>query len=72
MSRKFNVGRQNDLLLNEKMHSLYTHLEFITYKDGDGNEVYGITETEYVSPASTKLCITNSYGFTSLTGWQGG
>lgn len=42
------------------------------YTDGDGNEVYGITETEYVSPASTKLCITNPYGFTSLTGWQGG
>jgi hypothetical protein len=42
------------------------------YKDSDGNEVYGITETEYVSPASTKLCITNPYGFTSLTGWQGG
>ena len=39
MSRKFNVGRQNDLLLNEKMHSLYTHLEFITYKDGDGNTI---------------------------------
>ena len=39
MSRKFNVGRQNDLLLNDKMHSLYTHLEFITYKDGDGNTI---------------------------------
>jgi hypothetical protein len=39
LSRKFNVGRQNDLLLNEKMHSLYTHLEFITYKDGDGNTI---------------------------------
>ncbi len=37
MSRKFNIGRQNDLLLNEKMHDLYTHLEFINYKDGDGN-----------------------------------
>lgn len=36
MSRKFNIGRQNDLLLNEKMHNLYTHLEFISYKDGDG------------------------------------
>ena len=37
MSRKFNIGRQNDLLLNDKMHDLYTHLEFINYKDGDGN-----------------------------------
>ena len=39
MSRKFNVGRQNDLLLNDKMHNLYAHLEFITYKDGDGNTI---------------------------------
>ena len=39
MSRKFNMGRQNDLLLNEKMHNLYTHLEFISYKDGDGNTI---------------------------------
>ena len=39
MARKFNMGRQNDLLLNEKMHSLYTHLEFISYKDGDGNTI---------------------------------
>ena len=37
MSRKFNIGRQNDLLLNDKMHDLYAHLEFINYKDGDGN-----------------------------------
>ena len=39
MSRKFNMGRQNDMLLNDKMHSLYTHLEFISYKDGDGNTI---------------------------------
>ncbi len=39
MSRKFNMGRQNDLLLNERLHSLYTHLEFISYKDGDGNTI---------------------------------
>ena len=39
MSRKFNMGRQNDMLLNDKMHDLYSHLEFITYKDGDGNTI---------------------------------
>ena len=39
MSRKFNIGRQNDLLLNDKMHDLYAHLEFINYKDGDGNTI---------------------------------
>lgn len=39
MSRKFNVGRQNDLLLNDKLHNLYTHLEFISYKDGNGEIV---------------------------------
>ena len=39
MSRKFNIGRQSDLLLNEKLHNLYTHLEFISYKDGDGNTI---------------------------------
>ena len=37
MSRKFNKGRQSDLLFNEKLHELYTHLEFIPYKDGNGN-----------------------------------
>ena len=36
MSRKFNKGRQSDLLFNEKLHELYTHLEFISYKDGNG------------------------------------
>ena len=39
MSRKFNVGRQSDLLFNEKLHELYTHLEFIPYKDGNSNLV---------------------------------
>ena len=39
MSRKFNVGRQNDLLLNEKLHKLYTHLEFLSFKDGDGETI---------------------------------
>ena len=39
MSRKFNKGRQSDLLFNEKLHELYTHLEFIPYKDGNGDLV---------------------------------
>ena len=39
MSRKFNKGRQSDLLFNEKLHELYTHLEFISYKDGNGELV---------------------------------
>ena len=39
MSRKFNKGRQSDLLFNEKLHELYTHLEFIPYKDGNGSLV---------------------------------
>ena len=42
------------------------------YKDIEGNEVYGFTETEYISPAATRLYITNPYGFTSLTGWSAG
>ncbi len=37
MSRKFNMGRQSDLLFNEKLHELYTHLEFIPYKNGNGD-----------------------------------
>ena len=39
MSRKFNAGRQSDLLLNEKLHNLYTYLEFVPYKDGDANSL---------------------------------
>ena len=35
MSRKFNIGRQNDLLLNEKLHNLLAHLEFIPYRSND-------------------------------------
>lgn len=46
MSRKFTIGRQNDLLLNEKMHELYTHLEFISYKDGDGNLITSPRQTK--------------------------
>ena len=39
MSRKFTAGRQSDMLLNEKLHNLYTHLEFISYKDGENNTI---------------------------------
>jgi hypothetical protein len=39
LSRKFTAGRQSDMLLNEKLHNLYTHLEFISYKDGENNTI---------------------------------
>lgn len=39
MSRKFNAGRQSDLLLNEKLHKLFTHLEFISYEDKNNNTI---------------------------------
>ena len=39
MSRKFNAGRQNDLLLNEKLHKLYTHLEFVSYNKGEVDSI---------------------------------
>lgn len=47
MSRKFNIGRQNDMLLNERMHELYTHLEFIPYENGNSGDMpHQIKQTE--------------------------
>lgn len=40
------------------------------FKDSSDKEIYGYTETEYISAATTKNLITNPNGFTSLTGWQ--
>ena len=39
MSRKFNAGRQSDLLLNEKLHNLYTYLEFIPFGKDEANPI---------------------------------
>jgi hypothetical protein len=38
LSRKFNIGRQGDMLLNEKLHKLLSALEFIPYRN-DKNEL---------------------------------
>jgi hypothetical protein len=42
------------------------------YKDGEGKEVYGFTETEYTSPVAVKTIITNPKNFESTLGWEGG
>ena len=39
MSRKFNAGRQSDLLLNEKLHDLYTYLEFVPHGKDETNSL---------------------------------
>ena len=39
MSRKFNAGRQSDLLLNEKLHKLYTYLEFIPHGENEATTI---------------------------------
>ena len=36
------------------------------------NELYGYTETDYISPTAVQNYITNSSGFTNLSGWEVG
>lgn len=40
------------------------------YADSEGKDVYGFTETEYISPIVLKNLITNSENFVSTNGWQ--
>lgn len=40
------------------------------FKDTNDKEVYGFSETEYISAATTQNFITNPNGFTSFTGWE--
>lgn len=41
------------------------------YKNGD-EEIYGYTETEYVSPTAVRSYVTNPKGYDSYTGWEVG
>ena len=38
----------------------------------DGNEYYGYTKTEYITPVAVSTFITNGEGFTSESGWKAG
>ena len=40
------------------------------YEDKDGNKIYGFTETEYASPATTQSFITNPDFSDGYTGWE--
>ena len=42
------------------------------YKDGQGKEIYGYTETEYISPATVRSYVTNPNSYESYTGWEVG
>lgn len=42
------------------------------YEDSSGNEIYGFTETEYISPTLITNFITNSEYFTTTEGWLAG
>ena len=42
------------------------------YTNADGKEVWGFTETEYISPMVVQSYITNPSDFTSTTGWRVG
>lgn len=42
------------------------------YKDGQGKEIYGYSETEYISPATVRSYVTNPTSYESYTGWEVG
>ena len=42
------------------------------YKDESGKEIYGYTETEYLSPATVRSYVTNPNSYESYTGWEVG
>lgn len=40
------------------------------YTAADGNEYYGYTESEYISPAAVTSFVTNPTAYSSYTGWE--
>ena len=42
------------------------------YRDSSGNEIYGYSEVEYISPATVRSYITNPNSYESYTGWEVG
>ena len=42
------------------------------YKQDNGEEIYGYTETEYTSPVAVRSLITNGTGYDSTIGWEVG
>lgn len=42
------------------------------YKDDQGKEIYGYTETEYISPATVRSYVTNPNSYESYNGWEVG
>ena len=42
------------------------------YKDGSGKEIYGYTETEYISAATVCSYVTNPNSYESYSGWETG
>lgn len=44
--------------------------KYVNIYELDGKEIYGYTETEYVSPASVRSYVTNPNSYDSYTGWD--
>ena len=42
------------------------------YKDGSDKEIYGYTETEYISAATVRSYVTNPNSYESYSGWETG
>lgn len=46
--------------------------KYVNVYNNNGKEIYGYTETEYVSPAAVQSYITNPNSYSSYTGWEVG
>ena len=46
--------------------------KYVNVYNSNGKEIYGYTETEYVSPAAVQSYITNPNSYSSYTGWEVG
>ena len=46
--------------------------KYVNVYNSNGKEIYGYTETEYVSPAAVQSYVTNPTSYSSYTGWEVG
>jgi hypothetical protein len=44
--------------------------KYVNVYDNQGVEIYGYTETEYISPATVRSYVTNPNNYNSYSGWE--
>lgn len=72
VSDRFRGNRlvRQQLMKYDSVTDKYVNVYHAETSDDESVEVYGYTETEYISPAKVKTLVTNGQGFKNLSGWN--